>query len=1112
MKRKPEASQSHQLALALGVEQANDPKRRFTDKVVAKVIKGKTKKQNVDQAIAHAVKAGKELHLESVDFSDSNRPKTCLEVDFPILPINRVAAIEGNAGKPIYQMSKWWARRRSSVFRAMLIAAATKAPDDPSEAAKLVWDSYYGNHQKNEAFKKLKVADIFMGGGTTIVEGARLGMQMFGNDLNPVAWFVVKNELAQIDPIEVQKLLDHIEDQVKPQIMPFYACDCARGHKGKWTHIPTGKMMPAEFNALSVAQEHWHEYKYEGPEIVYTFWAKHGPCQATGCGHRTPIMSSPVIAIKTLTTKAWKDVECVACKKRFDVEEQDARMAPSALFVVSPDEAPYSIRESDGSYKCPHCDHIGHGALGKSSNKKVALTLLIHPKWLKGTPKKSNDGVVFGGSITDDLDATVKWYTERSQSLALIEFRGQLPEQITCPDSDELFFVDVRGGTVPKQAAFKCMEDTCGSAQEIVVSIERTGKSGPIAAFADQGYCPECAKNNDPYGGRFFAVPSSKSLSASLKLWHQQRFNELRGYWPEVEIPSGYMSPIQNDLPAHGFPRFADLYNHRQLIVHSLLLKSLKTSSNFDFETRMFVLGAFQQYLKNQCMLAFWHKSHDHFAPALSERNFHPKTTSIEVGVFTPVGYGPWPSTYGALVDGLEWKENPWELLPTESLKTIGLNLDDKIKSRSVKVHVHDPVVGKHQLTCNSSSELAFLDDASFDLVITDPPFGGLIHYSELADFFYVWLRLFLCDSNSVNFKADFTPKALEAVANQARNPLDHEQFYQRILTDCWREAGRILKPGGILAFTFHHSEDEPWVAVLESLFEAGFYLEATYPIRSDETKGSGQFGSKQIEFDIVHVCRKRTEETNEISWARLRRKLLLDVKQLQDVLEHHQQAGLAEADLQVIRRGKALEYYSKHYGKVYVEKGREFTVKEALAGINQLLDDQRDTNAEVPPIDAEPYTRQFLRLFADAESLPRDQMQKYLRGTGVSPAEFVERGWCVEKSKIFTVTPPIEQAQKWKGTPRKGLGKDLDQAMFLIGACYEKSGINVNDTLNNQNFIPHPALGEILDWFSRHGGDDAMKGAAQTARSIFRKWVSNNEPKIKQVQQTLFDLDEYDK
>ena len=72
-----------------------------------------TQKDQVALEVAKAVGAGKAAALETVDFSDPNRPKTCLEVDFPILPVNQVAVIEGNAGKPIYQMSKWWARRRS---------------------------------------------------------------------------------------------------------------------------------------------------------------------------------------------------------------------------------------------------------------------------------------------------------------------------------------------------------------------------------------------------------------------------------------------------------------------------------------------------------------------------------------------------------------------------------------------------------------------------------------------------------------------------------------------------------------------------------------------------------------------------------------------------------------------------------------------------------------------------------------------------------------------------------------------------------------------------------------------------------------------------------------
>ena len=103
-----------------------------------------TKKEQLAQEVAKAVGAGKAVAMETVDFGDPNRPKTCLEVDFPILPVNQVAIIEaasGAAKKPIYQMSKWWARRQSSVFRSMLIAAATKAPEDKSHAAKLVWDN-----------------------------------------------------------------------------------------------------------------------------------------------------------------------------------------------------------------------------------------------------------------------------------------------------------------------------------------------------------------------------------------------------------------------------------------------------------------------------------------------------------------------------------------------------------------------------------------------------------------------------------------------------------------------------------------------------------------------------------------------------------------------------------------------------------------------------------------------------------------------------------------------------------------------------------------------------------------------------------------------------------
>jgi putative DNA methylase len=1068
--------------------------------------KGETKSERIAKAVAEAVHAGKEWQLPSVDFNDPNRPKTCLEVDFPILSVNKVAAIEGNAGKPIYQMSKWWARRRSSVFRAMLIAAATKAPDDHAEAAKLVWDAYYGNHQKNEAFKKLKVADIFMGGGTTVVEGARLGMQMYGNDLNPVAWFVVKNELAQIDPAEVQKLLDHIEAEVKPQIMPFYACDCPRGHKGKWRHKKTNKVMGQDFDSLVLTPEQRPDYQYEGPETIYTFWAKHGPCQATGCDHRTPIMSSPIIAIKTLTVKAWEEIECESCHKMFDIEEQDVRMAPAALVVVSPEEVPFTIRQENGSYTCPHCDHKAGKVLGKPKNKSVELTLLIHPDWLKGSPGKAGDGTPFGGSVTDNAKSTAAWNAERQKNLKLIEVRGKLPADIICPDTKAVF--NTKAGTVPKRSTFICNEATCGNQWDVLDAIKRTKKSGPMAAYTIQGYCPTCDQENRPYSGRFFAIPEHLAYDIANKEWEQRRETDLAIYWPRSEIPFGFMTSMANgDIrQGHGFTHWWTMFNPKQLLIHTQFLKTIGLLMLSHRPPAEAILGGFQQYIRNQNMFCFWDIGYDKLVPMMSNNNFHPKANLIENCVFPKLGRGNWASSTEGVLEGMSWNTNPWETVPVAILEKVNGKLAEEISGRSAKVLCGDPVIDGAKIDCNSSTSLSNFGNESQDLVITDPPFGGLLHYSELSDFFYVWLRLVLKEKYPEYFSAEYTPKALEAVANRARQPEGSDAFYQKILTECWREAGRILKSGGILAFTFHHSEDEPWVAVLESLFNAGFYLEATYPIRSDETKGEGEFGSKTIEYDIIHVCRKRIDEPQEISWARLRRQILNDVKQLQDILEHHHEAGLADADLQVIRRGKALEYYSKHYGKVYVEKGREFTVKEALAGINQLLDDQNDSNAEVPPAEAEPYTRQFMRLFADTLSLPRDQMQKFLKGTGVSPAEFAERGWCSEEKKVFHLTPPLEQAQKWKGIHRKGLGRDLDQAMFLIGACFENSGINVNETLNNPNFIPHPATRDILDWFTRHGGDAPMKEGARLAKHLYSKWEANNKPKVEAVQRSLFD------
>jgi putative DNA methylase len=1053
----------------------------------------KLSKEQLAAEVARVVGAGKADSVHTVDFSDPHRPRVCLEVDFPVLPINRIAALEASSGalkKPVYLMSKWWARRQSSVFRSLLLSAAMKAPDDPAEAARAVWDAYYHNHQRKGAFKHLRVADIFMGGGTTLVEGGRLGMQMLGTDLNPVAWFVVKNSIARVQRAEVEALLAAVEAAVKPAIMPFYTCECPRGHKGAWTRISTGEAMPSAFDPLALSADQRADFSYEGPEAIYVFWAKHGPCQVTGCGHRTPLVSSPVVAVKSLTIRSWPAYKCSSCRERFDVDEADARLAPGVPQVVSDSEVPFAVLDPKGGVRCPSCGHQERFPRlpGKASKKKVELTLLVHPEWLRGEASMAPDGLPYGGSSTDTPGATARWNAARARTARLVEVRGEVPEEVTCPVTGVTFRTDE--GTLPRKSKFAC--GACGVEQDVLTSIKASRTSGPVAAYAVQAYCARCDESGVPNGGRYF-VPAvdATTTTAAIAEWEHRKDADLAGFWPRSEIPYGFMTGIANgDIrEGHGFRHWWKMFGARQLLVHSQLLRAILhvRPNEFSWESREFVLGAFQQYLRFNNGFSIWHLQNNQVSAFFSNNNYHSKSSTLECSVFTEVGDGSWRSARSALLQALDWQDQPWELVSAAQVDSlIG---EQRGAGKSVKVACGDPVADTVTIDCASATALESVQDQSQDLVITDPPFGGLLHYSELSDFFYVWLRLALKDRYPAYFGAEYTPKSLEAVANRARRPDDADAFYQRLLTECWREAHRILKPGGLLAFTFHHSEDEPWVAVLESLFDAGFYLEATYPIRSDETKGDGQFGSKQIEYDIIHVCRKRTEEPTPVSWARMRRRVLDDVRQLKTVLENHASAGLPPADLKVIKRGKALEYYSRHYGKVYVDEGRPFSVRDALIGINQLLDEEAGTVKEPPPGNAEPFTRQYLSLFRGVMEQPRDQVQKDLRGTGYSPSELVERGWCTEERKTFYVKEPRSLAAEWYRRHRRNLTSDYDQAAFLIGAATDGSGINLRETLANENFRPHPALKALLDWHTRHGATKDIRAAAQRALAIYATW-----------------------
>jgi hypothetical protein len=100
----------------------------------------------------------------------------------------------------------------------------------------------------------------------------------------------------------------------------------------------------------------------------------------------------------------------------------------------------------------------------------------------------------------------------------------------------------------------------------------------------------------------------------------------------------------------------------------------------------------------------------------------------------------------------------------------------------------------------------------------------------------------------------------------------------------------------------------------------------------------------------------------------------------------------------------------------------------------------------------------------------------------------------------VFYLVDPLAFARDWQGKHRRRLTADLDQALVMMGACYDGSGINASDTLKNDNFKAHPALKSLLEWLSKRGSNLPMRNAASRALSIYNGWAESNRDAVRQL------------
>jgi putative DNA methylase len=232
-------------------------------------------------------------------------------------------------------------------------------------------------------------------------------------------------------------------------------------------------------------------------------------------------------------------------------------------------------------------------------------------------------------------------------------------------------------------------------------------------------------------------------------------------------------------------------------------------------------------------------------------------------------------------------------------------------------------------------------------VVSTDPPYYDNIGYADLSDYFYVWLRRSLKPVFPGLFATLAVPKAEELVATPYRHGSKEkaEAFFLAGMTQAMHrlaEQAHTAFPVTIY-YAFKQAEtlgdagtaSTGWETFLDAVIRAGFAVSGTWPMRTERDQGL-KTGTNVLASSIILVCRPRAGDASVAT----RREFVTALKaELPVALAHLQRGNIAPVDLAQAAIGPGMAAYTR-YAKVLDAEGKPLTVREALALINQTLDE----------------------------------------------------------------------------------------------------------------------------------------------------------------------------
>ncbi len=401
-----------------------------------------------------------------------------------------------------------------------------------------------------------------------------------------------------------------------------------------------------------------------------------------------------------------------------------------------------------------------------------------------------------------------------------------------------------------KNGIFECPD--CGERKLLSEYTKNQGYPFSTDIIAIEYYCPHC-KTHD------YKAPEQSDFELYQKACDE--FSEICTSLPipDQSIPEGYNT---NQILNHGYQKFRDLFNPRQLLCLGLLLREINNIE--DKNVQLWLQLAFSGMLEMNNMFCRYQQNAYKICNIFFNHAYVPISMPVENCVWgAKLGTGTFEKTIQKIIRGKKFNNKIYDLsvkkLSNDRYDSVQIENGDKVSAfptTEIKnLDSYHPV-----LRCSDSKNLSFIPDESVDLVLTDPPYGANVMYSELIDFFHVW-NYHSTIAKELGFTTPLSPKSDEIIVN----PVAGKDFayYQNGITAVLAECFKKTKKDGYLVFSFHDKSIDSWLAVLESIYTSGFVLQKCYPVQSETRTGAHTSGKNSIGIDIMLISQKSSANLN---------------------------------------------------------------------------------------------------------------------------------------------------------------------------------------------------------------------------------------------------------